>query len=415
MAFVPNTLRVKLRKSKEHGLGIIVNERTAKPQMIISEILSSGPAKETGLINVGDTILRINDLDVSDMRYECASEILKSIPVDSTVFLFLKGPEGYMTHLETVFLENGLPRTIRVTKPLAVESMLSKFKRSFSPSMSSSMNSLRRLYHGDSKRNSSSPKKEHYVSIERLTTKGKSRTCDDIMDVIQNGVLPFSYDERNDVSTQTQKNVANGNVGTGKNGGKETILEDGSNGSPKITLTTIPCGGGGGGGRGGGGGGSESVKGDGELSDRNSETRRSIEILQEQDHIQVIVKGDVTVHSGSNAQLTNDQQERCKTNGVDGNSQCQNVNAKATQSEASVEKSEKVAEIINGTNKSRSRSGSRHSLFSENVCRSSPERRGSSPAKYYKLKSYHNDKVTTDMLHLKSSEVSLFSLIYFFF
>nr|QCX35683.1 Nitric Oxide Synthase 1b [Octopus bimaculoides] len=64
-----------------------------------------------------------------------------------------------------------------------------------------------------------------------------------------------------------------------------------------------------------------------------------------------------------------------------------------------------VNDVVNGTpTKSRSRSGSRHNLFCENTGRGSPERRGSSPVKYCKLKCYQTEKVTTDMLHLKSVE-----------
>lgn len=415
MSYIPNTLLVKVRKSHDLGLGFAVNERPTKPHVMISEVFLNGPAKETGQIYVGDSILRINDIDVRDMTFDQVADILKNVVVDETVTLFLKGPEGSMTHLETIFLDNGTPRTVRVTKPIPNESFVNRLKRTFGPSVPSAVNPIRRFYHmdaGKTKKNNASPKKEPFYTNDKTssltsstsssstTPKRKTQSFSDGSDIIRNGSLPVDCPDRSDVNCQTRKNIVN-TAPNPANAVKETVLEDSRNGSPKITLTAVQSvlgdpnstnlqnqisgergiggGGGGGGDGGGGGGGVRSVRSDG-YGDYDV-----IVIKQEQDQIKVIMANE------------------------DGSSVSETIKDDRNHTTVDEKKSASVNDVVNnGTpTKSRSRSGSRHNLFCENTGRGSPERRGSSPVKYCKLKCYQTEKVTTDMLHLKSVEVRI--------
>ena len=67
-----NIIRVKLTKRKKDGLGFMVKSRTIKPYVIISDLIAGGLAEGSGLVQVGDTILRINDIDVTDLSYDVA-------------------------------------------------------------------------------------------------------------------------------------------------------------------------------------------------------------------------------------------------------------------------------------------------------------------------------------------------------
>jgi hypothetical protein len=59
--------------------------------------------------------------------------VLKSLPVGVVVVLILKGPEGYTTHLETRFNQDGTPKTVRITKPiLHSESFIGRIRKTFS-------------------------------------------------------------------------------------------------------------------------------------------------------------------------------------------------------------------------------------------------------------------------------------------
>ncbi|XP_006008471.1 nitric oxide synthase, brain [Latimeria chalumnae] len=114
----PNIISVRLFKRKAGGLGFLVKQRICKPPVIISDLIRGGAAEESGLVQVGDIILAVNNKPLVDVSYENALEILKNIASDTYVALILRGPEGFTTHLETTFMGDGTPKTIRVTKPL---------------------------------------------------------------------------------------------------------------------------------------------------------------------------------------------------------------------------------------------------------------------------------------------------------
>uniref|UniRef100_A0A8C4TCU9 Nitric oxide synthase n=1 Tax=Erpetoichthys calabaricus TaxID=27687 RepID=A0A8C4TCU9_ERPCA len=114
----PNIISVRLFKRKVGGLGFLVKQRVCKPPIIISDLIRGGEAEESGLVQVGDIVLAVNNCPVVDMKYESALEMLKNISPETHVVLILRGPEGFTTHLETTFTGDGRRKTIRVTRPL---------------------------------------------------------------------------------------------------------------------------------------------------------------------------------------------------------------------------------------------------------------------------------------------------------
>ncbi|XP_074868402.1 nitric oxide synthase 1 isoform X1 [Carettochelys insculpta] len=114
----PNVISVRLFKRKVGGLGFLVKERVSKPPVIISDLIRGGAAEQSGLIQAGDIILAVNGRPLVDVSYEGALETLRSIASETYVVLILRGPEGFTTHLETTFAGDGLPKTVRVTRPL---------------------------------------------------------------------------------------------------------------------------------------------------------------------------------------------------------------------------------------------------------------------------------------------------------
>ncbi|XP_053556478.1 nitric oxide synthase, brain isoform X2 [Bombina bombina] len=118
----PNVISVRLYKRKVGGLGFLVKQRRNKPPVIISDLIRGGAAEQSGLVQVGDIILAVNDRPLVDASYENALETLRSIASETFVVLILRGPEGFTTHLETTFTGDGTPKTIRVTRPLCPKS-----------------------------------------------------------------------------------------------------------------------------------------------------------------------------------------------------------------------------------------------------------------------------------------------------
>lgn len=130
-----NIIRVKLMKQKKYGLGFLVRKRSKGPHVVVSELVSNGTAAESGLVQIGDIILKVNDVSFDDLTYEKSVEHLKSLPVGVAVVLILKGPEGYTSHLETRFNQDGTPKTVRITKPiLHSEGFIGRIRKTFSAS-----------------------------------------------------------------------------------------------------------------------------------------------------------------------------------------------------------------------------------------------------------------------------------------
>ncbi|KAL4224321.1 Nitric oxide synthase [Mactra antiquata] len=132
-----NVIRVKLLKQKKYGLGFLVRKRSKTPHVVVSDLVTHGTAAESGLVQVGDIILKVNDINFGELTYDKCLDVLKTLPINNTVVLLLKGPDGYTTHLETRFNQDGTPRTVRVTKPIIhSESLIGRIRRTFSASPS---------------------------------------------------------------------------------------------------------------------------------------------------------------------------------------------------------------------------------------------------------------------------------------
>ncbi|XP_033901015.3 nitric oxide synthase 1-like [Acipenser ruthenus] len=114
----PNVISVRLFKKKVGGLGFLVKQRVCKPPVIVSDLIRGGAAEESGLVQVGDIVLAVNNKPLVEMSYERALEMLKNISPETYVVLILRGPEGFSTHLETTFTGDGRSKTSRVTRPL---------------------------------------------------------------------------------------------------------------------------------------------------------------------------------------------------------------------------------------------------------------------------------------------------------
>ena len=125
-------IRVKLVKQPRYGLGFLIRQRSKSPHVIVSDLVSGGMAAESGLVQIGDIILKVNETDLNEITYEESVKFLKLLPINSMAVLILKGPEGYTSHLETRFTNDGTPRTIRVTKPIiSPDSFMERIKKTF--------------------------------------------------------------------------------------------------------------------------------------------------------------------------------------------------------------------------------------------------------------------------------------------
>ncbi|KAK3612602.1 hypothetical protein CHS0354_042110 [Potamilus streckersoni] len=131
-ALSPNIIQVKLTKQPQYGLGFQLRNHTNRSCVVISDIVRGGSAAASGLVQAGDILAKVNDISLRGMSCEEADNILQLIPVDSQVILLIQCEDGNTTHLETRYSEDGLPRTVRITKPInQPETFISIIKRTF--------------------------------------------------------------------------------------------------------------------------------------------------------------------------------------------------------------------------------------------------------------------------------------------
>ncbi|XP_041456933.1 nitric oxide synthase, brain-like isoform X3 [Lytechinus variegatus] len=113
----PNTFSIRLVKRPPHGLGFLVRKRKCNPPVLISDLISGGVAENSGLVRIGDILLAVNGVQLTDVPYNTALEVLRSVPMDTPCVIVLKGPEGYRTRLETVMSPDGAVNIVRITEP----------------------------------------------------------------------------------------------------------------------------------------------------------------------------------------------------------------------------------------------------------------------------------------------------------
>lgn len=394
MEAAPNTIRVKLTKRRETGLGFLVKQRKSKPYVIISDITSGGIAEESGLVQVGDTVLRINDIEVTEMCYENAVEILKAVPTEAPVVLLLRGPEGYTTHLQTIFLENGAPRTVRVTEPVSRNSSpVGRFRRSRTRSPSplcSSPSSPRSVCNGDC-----SPARSLRNRFVWQPDGGPSK--------LRHGTdNPGGHGDLHDMCVQVDIDNEVKTNSKGSDARKtcdETLLKDGQEGSPKIILTSVP----------------RPLNDSGVVTteknvhskpDCKHGRKRSIEIRQDSDEITVIVKGDIKIKSDQDGKEKGSMEYSPEKATSEKTDVASIINSK------SLKENDHKASVVDGgeeeMRKTRPERRQSLALQSPNMQRRLSDRRGSSasPKRFLKLRNVADEKVLVDTLHTKAIEVS---------
>ncbi|KAL5016522.1 hypothetical protein ScPMuIL_006111 [Solemya velum] len=94
-----STLCVNLRRQPD-GYGFSVMERSVHPKVMISEVSPGTTADACGLIRPGDIVLGVNGLDLTNVEYDQALKILRSLSGDDIAQLHLKTPDRCSTNLK---------------------------------------------------------------------------------------------------------------------------------------------------------------------------------------------------------------------------------------------------------------------------------------------------------------------------
>ncbi|XP_060064662.1 nitric oxide synthase 1-like [Ylistrum balloti] len=395
---LPNRIRVKLFKRHEDGLGFLIKPRTQKPFVAVSALVAGGLAEQSGLVHIGDTVLRVNEIDISERSYDDAVELLKALPVDAPVALILRGPDGYSTHLETTFRENGVPRTIRVTRKVVNnDSIVSRIRRTFSRASSASPNR--------NEGRSLSPCRNRSRRLEDKRTEGcfvDNQCC--ICDIDQNfPIVPncngTSYkNQRYQVKDAESQTKSNSPTIMSKNNSTMNHCDH----SPTIVVTRPAS-----------QTDSDVTDADVKLRGRLSNTDRpttvvtpgghidqhdnkKIEIHQNTEKITVVVKenGDLSKkHKGNMS--TGKENGVIENNKLLLNSVMDNKSTLITNGEHSEDRAKQRRDSFSNIN-----------LYSPTSQRRRSSMAAVSPKKYVKLRNYADEKqVFTDTLHTKISQV----------
>jgi len=108
------TITVNLVKRQKGGLGVLASN--ASPHLAVSRVVKGGVAQETGFIEIGDVILEVNGKSLENVPYLKALEILDRVPTGETAVLKIRARDGFQAYLETVLDNEGVVKTVRVTK-----------------------------------------------------------------------------------------------------------------------------------------------------------------------------------------------------------------------------------------------------------------------------------------------------------
>ena len=63
-------IRAILFNRRRGGLGFEIKRRDRKPYAVVSEVVPYGCAHDSGHVEIGDVIMRINDIDVSKTSFD---------------------------------------------------------------------------------------------------------------------------------------------------------------------------------------------------------------------------------------------------------------------------------------------------------------------------------------------------------
>ncbi|KAK3607685.1 hypothetical protein CHS0354_010674 [Potamilus streckersoni] len=123
-------IQVTLIKQPLDELGFYLHSDKNSLGLVITGLVRGGSAEQSGLVQAGDILVKVNDTSLQGKSFEEAAIILRSIPVLSQVVLLIRCQDGYKAHLETRFGEDGKPKTVRITNPInPPETLMSRIKR----------------------------------------------------------------------------------------------------------------------------------------------------------------------------------------------------------------------------------------------------------------------------------------------
>lgn len=80
-------LVVKLVKRKIGGLGFVVKKKPGSPWAVVTDIVKGSVAEESGLLQVGDAILEVNGVQVTELAFDRVLELLNGVSIGKEVIL----------------------------------------------------------------------------------------------------------------------------------------------------------------------------------------------------------------------------------------------------------------------------------------------------------------------------------------
>lgn len=102
--------------SLDFGFGFEIEDRGHAPTLQVSRLIDDSEAQRSGLLRVGDLILKVNTVEVSACTFDEALQTLASTPAGAYASFLVRAPFGYATRLVTTFGDDGTPSTMRITE-----------------------------------------------------------------------------------------------------------------------------------------------------------------------------------------------------------------------------------------------------------------------------------------------------------
>lgn len=118
-------MRLRLRRSPtnettassfDFGFGFEVADRGQQPTLQVSKLIADSETERSGLLRVGDIILKVNGVEVAACTFDEALQTLASTPAGAYASFLVRAPFGFSTQLVTTFAEDGTPSTMRITE-----------------------------------------------------------------------------------------------------------------------------------------------------------------------------------------------------------------------------------------------------------------------------------------------------------
>lgn len=100
----------------DFGFGFEIEDRGQPPTLQVARLILDSEAHRSGLLRVGDLILKVNTVEVGSCTFDEALQTLASTPAGAYASFLVRAPFGYATRLVTTFSEDGTPNTLRITE-----------------------------------------------------------------------------------------------------------------------------------------------------------------------------------------------------------------------------------------------------------------------------------------------------------